>query len=131
MNVRLSDRKLPLESTIVSDKARPLRVCTLNSDRHFLSPFFASSLNSFAGMSSSPLITLSTTDLQGILLFTSTLARKAGDLIIQGSQAIGSLGQGDGIDEKKNSVDLVTEYDVKVEELVKKELSEMYPGYKL
>ena len=55
-----------------------------------------------------------------ILSFTSDLARKAGDLIIQGSQAIASLGSGDGIDEKKNSVDLVTEYDVRVEELVKK-----------
>ncbi|KAJ3482569.1 hypothetical protein NLI96_g6900 [Meripilus lineatus] len=78
-------------------------------------------------MSSS--ITLSTSDLQEILSFTSDLARRAGDLIIQGSQAIASLGSGDGIDEKKNSVDLVTEYDVRVEELVKKELGAKYPGF--
>lgn len=52
-------------------------------------------------------------------------------MIIQGSQAIASLGSGDGIDEKKNSVDLVTEYDVRVEELVKKELGAKYPGFQL
>ena len=74
---------------------------------------------------------LTESDLQDILSFTSSLARKAGDLILQGSQAIASLGSGDGVDEKKNSVDLVTEYDVRVEELVKKELGEKYPTFKL
>ena len=74
---------------------------------------------------------LTESDLQDILSFTSSLARKAGDLILQGSQAIASLGSGDGVDEKKNSVDLVTEYDVRVEELVKKELGEKYPNFNL
>jgi len=71
---------------------------------------------------------LSPTDLQDILKFTTTLARKAGDLILEGSKAIQSAPAKD-INEKKNSVDLVTEYDVKVEDLVKKELSEKYPGF--
>ena len=35
------------------------------------------------------------------------------------------------VDEKKNSVDLVTEYDVKVEELVKKEIAGKYPDFEL
>lgn len=68
---------------------------------------------------------LTPTDLQEILKFASTLARKAGDLILQGSEAIQS------INEKKNSVDLVTEFDIKVEELVKKELGQKYPDFDL
>lgn len=82
-------------------------------------------------MSDSAPIILSETDLKEILAFTSDLARKAGDLILQGSEAIANLGSGDGVDEKKNSVDLVTEFDVKVEELVKKELGDKYPEFKL
>ncbi|KAJ3558148.1 hypothetical protein NM688_g1088 [Phlebia brevispora] len=70
---------------------------------------------------------LSAIDLQEILEFTTALARRAGDLILTGSQAILSSGN---VDEKKNSVDLVTEYDVKVEELVKGELSKKYAGFK-
>ena len=73
-------------------------------------------------------IELTTTDLQEILTFTTALARKAGDLILLGSEAILSSGN---VDEKKNSVDLVTEYDVKVEELVKGELAQKYPGFQL
>ena len=71
---------------------------------------------------------LTQTDLQEILTFTTALARQAGDLILRGSEAI--LASGD-VDEKKNSVDLVTEYDVKVEELVKGELEKKYPGFQL
>ncbi|KAK7680533.1 hypothetical protein QCA50_016314 [Cerrena zonata] len=71
-------------------------------------------------------INLSSTDLQDILAFTITVARAAGDLILQGSDAILSSGN---VDEKKNSVDLVTEYDVKVEELVKGELGKKYPTF--
>ncbi|EPT03829.1 hypothetical protein FOMPIDRAFT_127815 [Fomitopsis schrenkii] len=70
---------------------------------------------------------LSAGDLKSILNFSVELARTAGDLILQGSQAIRSSGN---VDEKKNSVDLVTEYDVKVEELVKKELGAKYPNFK-
>jgi len=73
---------------------------------------------------------LSIADLQQILSFTTTLARKAGALILEGSQAIQSAPAKD-INEKKNSVDLVTEYDVKVEKMVKKEIAETYPGFKL
>ena len=73
-------------------------------------------------------VELSAADLKSILDFTTELARTAGDLILQGSQAIRSSGN---VDEKKNSVDLVTEYDVKVEELVKKELGTKYPNFKL
>ena len=73
-------------------------------------------------------VELSDTDLQSILEFTSTLARKAGELILAGSEAISASGS---IDEKKNSVDLVTEYDVRVEELVKEEINNIYPGFQL
>ncbi|KAI0779024.1 hypothetical protein BD413DRAFT_466746 [Trametes elegans] len=71
--------------------------------------------------------TLSQADLQGILDFTVALAREAGALILQGSEAIRASG---AMDEKKNSVDLVTEYDVRVEELVKSRLSAQYPTFK-
>ena len=73
-------------------------------------------------------IELSTNDLQEILTFTTALARQAGELILRGSEAILASGS---VDEKKNSVDLVTEYDVKVEELVKGELNKKYPGFQL
>lgn len=73
---------------------------------------------------------LSTIDLQHILSFTTALARKAGALILEGSEAIQSAPSKD-INEKKNSVDLVTEYDVRVEELVKKEIQKAYPDFKL
>ncbi|KAK7464430.1 hypothetical protein VKT23_006597 [Stygiomarasmius scandens] len=71
---------------------------------------------------------LTPNDLQAILTFTITLARKAGEVILQGSEAIQQAGS--NVDEKKNSVDLVTEYDVKVEELVKKQIAETYPDFK-
>jgi len=73
-------------------------------------------------------VELSDADLQSILEFTSTLARKAGELILEGSEAIAASGS---VDEKKNSVDLVTEYDVRVEELVKEEIKKIYPGFQL
>ncbi|KAI0652714.1 hypothetical protein C8Q79DRAFT_939044 [Trametes meyenii] len=71
--------------------------------------------------------TLSQVELGAILDFTIALARKAGALILEGSDAIRASG---AMDEKKNSVDLVTEYDVRVEELVKRELSAQYPSFK-
>ncbi|KAK1226791.1 hypothetical protein PQX77_010228 [Marasmius sp. AFHP31] len=71
---------------------------------------------------------LTSSDLQNILEFTVDLARKAGKIILEGSVAIQNAGS--NVDEKKNSVDLVTEYDVKVEELVKKEIAEKYPDFK-
>lgn len=72
--------------------------------------------------------TLTQADLQEILVFATTVARKAGELILQGSEAILASGN---VDEKKNSVDLVTEYDVKVEELVRSELGAKYPSFQL
>lgn len=74
------------------------------------------------------LIELSDADLRSLLEFTSTLARKAGDLILEGSEAIAASGD---VNEKKNSVDLVTEYDVRVEELVREEIKKAYPGFQL
>lgn len=71
---------------------------------------------------------LGSTDLRSILTFTINLARLAGTIILQGSQAIQSASF---IDEKKNSADLVTEYDVAVENLVMTEIKNMYPSFKL
>lgn len=45
-------------------------------------------------------------DLQEILAFTTELARTAGKLILEGSEVIQTAGS--NVDEKKNSVDLVT-----------------------
>lgn len=75
---------------------------------------------------------LTPADLQSILEFTVDLARTAGKLILEGSDAIQSASSKDSdVTEKKNSVDLVTEYDVRVEELVKKELKIKYPSFNL
>jgi len=73
---------------------------------------------------------LNSADLQAILQFTVRLARTAGKLILEGSEAIQVASPND-VSEKKNSVDLVTEYDVRVEELVKKEIKDKYPGFNL
>ena len=75
---------------------------------------------------------LTPADLKAILSFTINLARKAGALIIEGSVAIQSASsKNSDVNEKKNSVDLVTEYDIRVEELVKKELKAQYPTFQL
>ena len=67
-------------------------------------------------------------DFATLLDFTKNLARSAGELIKKGSIAI--LQEGN-VDEKKNSVDLVTEWDVKVEELVRGEISRCWPTFNL
>lgn len=72
---------------------------------------------------------LSANDLQHILHFTVQLAREAGDLMLKGSKEIQSAGS--SVDEKLNAVDLVTKWDVAVEELVKKRIGEKYPNFKL
>lgn len=74
---------------------------------------------------------LTPSELKAILDFTVSLARTAGQLILEGSAAIQASSSDSDISEKKNSVDLVTEYDVKVEELVKKEIKTKYPEFKL
>ena len=67
-------------------------------------------------------------ELQSILDFTIGLARRAGEVMLEDSEKICESG---ATDEKKNSVDLVTEYDVKVEQLVIGELTKAYPTFKL
>ncbi|EMD31110.1 hypothetical protein CERSUDRAFT_120080 [Gelatoporia subvermispora B] len=67
-------------------------------------------------------------DLPAVLSFTIALAHTAGALMLEGQRAI-LTASSSAVDEKKNSVDLVTEYDVRVEELVKSELKKQYPGY--
>jgi myo-inositol-1(or 4)-monophosphatase len=71
----------------------------------------------------------STEDFTKILDFTVQLARSAGVVILAGSDAILSVVTDVG--EKKNSVDLVTEWDVKVENHVRKEIATAYPAFKL
>ncbi|EJF67475.1 myo inositol monophosphatase [Dichomitus squalens] len=70
---------------------------------------------------------LSDAELQSILDFSIGLARRAGEVMLEGSEKIRESG---ATDEKKNSVDLVTEYDVKVEKLVMGELEKKYPTFK-
>lgn len=70
-------------------------------------------------------------DLKSILAYSIEVARKAGALILQGSEVITSASTESGVGEKKNSVDLVTEYDVKVEELIKNEFNSKYPEFGL
>lgn len=72
--------------------------------------------------------TLGPTDLCSILTFTVNLARLAGTIIQEGSNSIQSASF---VDEKKNSADLVTEYDVAVENLVMTEIKNTYPSFKL
>ncbi|KAF7311216.1 Inositol-1-monophosphatase [Mycena kentingensis (nom. inval.)] len=71
-------------------------------------------------------------DLIEILAFCTELARKAGSLIVEASEAIQSAPASESsVQEKQNAVDLVTEYDVRVEELLQKELRAKYPEFKL
>ena len=74
--------------------------------------------------------TLPETKLSEVLHFSITLAREAGKLILEGSEVI-ARSAADAVDEKKNSVDLVTQYDKAVEELVKKRAAEAYPDFGL
>lgn len=71
---------------------------------------------------------LGNTELRSILTFTVNLARTAGSLILEGSQAIHSSMD---VDSKTTSVDLVTKYDMAVENLVMSEINKEYPGFKL
>ena len=73
---------------------------------------------------------LTPAELQEILRFTTELALKAGALTLEGSHMI-QRADPDSIGKKKNAVDLVTEYDVKVEELVRSEIARAYPHFQL
>ncbi|KIJ35293.1 hypothetical protein M422DRAFT_233012 [Sphaerobolus stellatus SS14] len=72
-------------------------------------------------------VQLTPKDFSDLLEFSKSLAKSAGEVIRSGSKAILQDG---AVDEKKNSVDLVTEWDVKVENLVKGEISKTYPDFK-
>ena len=73
-------------------------------------------------------ITLGPTELRSILTFSVGLARMAGTLMLEGSQAIQSASD---VKSKENSVDLVTKYDVAVEMLAMSEIKKVYPDFKL
>ncbi|CAE6473114.1 unnamed protein product [Rhizoctonia solani] len=74
---------------------------------------------------------LSAEEILALYKFSQDLARSAGAIILQGSKAIlEQKGQEDhGVNEKKNAVDLVTEWDVRVEEYVKDKIKESYPDF--
>ena len=72
----------------------------------------------------------STSDLKNVLDFSLKLAREAGEVILEGSDAILKT-KSEDIGEKKNSVDLVTEYDKGVENLVRNKIKDAYPDYDL
>ncbi len=73
---------------------------------------------------------MSEVDLAKILEFSIALAKEAGELISQGSNAILSS-EADDVDDKKNSVDLVTKYDKAVEKLVDEKIRMAYPDFAL
>lgn len=74
----------------------------------------------------------STAEISELYAFCQRLARSAGAIILEGSKAIlAQKGQQGSANEKKNAVDLVTEWDVRVEEFVKKQIHETYPSYEL
>ncbi|KAG9016788.1 hypothetical protein FRB90_002165, partial [Tulasnella sp. 427] len=74
-------------------------------------------------------IVLSESEQESLLEFSIQLARKAGAVILEGSKAIRQELGSSGIDSKKNSVDLVTEWDVKVEEIVQNAVREKFPNF--
>jgi myo-inositol-1(or 4)-monophosphatase len=74
--------------------------------------------------------TLTDESLKAVLKFSIELAREAGKVIIEGSDAIARQ-PAEVVEEKKNSVDLVTQYDKAVEDLVKKKTKEAYPDFGL
>ena len=73
---------------------------------------------------------LSGETLKGVLEFSIQLARDAGKLILEGSDAI-LRSPAEAVEEKKNSVDLVTQYDKAVEDLIRKRTSAGYPKFGL
>ncbi|GAA5987101.1 hypothetical protein JCM5350_003759 [Sporobolomyces pararoseus] len=74
---------------------------------------------------------LSESDLDRIHSFTIALAKKAGEMILEGSSRRNQQGATLGQPEiKKNRVDLVTEVDQAVEAFIKSEISREYPKFK-
>lgn len=66
-------------------------------------------------------------DFKEVLKFTIALSRRAGAIILEGSKHIRET----SIKEKLNAVDLVTEWDVKVEQFVRGEINKAYPSFQL
>jgi myo-inositol-1(or 4)-monophosphatase len=73
-------------------------------------------------------------DIQEVLAFAIDLSKKAGKVIVEGSEkrfAAQDDGKSDYEDIiKKNTADLVTETDQETEKLVKDEISKKYPSHK-
>lgn len=76
-----------------------------------------------------PIKDFSAHELQSILQFTVDLVQAAGKVILEGSDAIHEGGL--QFSEKKSSVDIVTEYDVRVEDMVKESIQKAYPDFAL
>lgn len=73
---------------------------------------------------------LSGEDLKQLLAFSIELSREAGKTILRGSEAILGASSED-VQEKKNSVDLVTQFDQEVEDLVREKINKTYPNFGL
>lgn len=67
-------------------------------------------------------------DLDEIFEFTKTLALEAGEIILKGSETI-ALPSSHAINEKKSRIDMVTEWDVKVEKHIKSAIDARYPKF--
>ncbi|CDZ96733.1 Inositol monophosphatase [Phaffia rhodozyma] len=81
-----------------------------------------------AGLATPPLSYAAPPDLPSILSFAIDLARQVGHRIKAGSQ--NRFAAQTGVDEKKNSVDLVTETDQAVEKFILEKVTEAYPEHK-
>lgn len=76
-----------------------------------------------------PTRALTDSDLDAALRFSEDLARRAGDLIKRGSSSI--LTANADIAQKATAVDLVTEWDVKVEQLIRSDIEKTWPDFRL
>ena len=73
---------------------------------------------------------LSLEEWKDVLSFCLHLARDAGKVIVKGSEDI-LRSAAEAVEEKKNSVDLVTKYDKEVEKLVMERCRLAYPSFAL
>ena len=69
-------------------------------------------------------------DWKEVLHFSMRLARDAGQVIVKGSDDI-LRSAAEAVEEKKNSVDLVTKYDKEVEMMVMERCRTSYPSFAL
>jgi fructose-1,6-bisphosphatase/inositol monophosphatase family enzyme len=74
---------------------------------------------------------LSESEINDLYAFCKDIAQSAGSIILEGSKAIRNHQVAGDIKEKLNPVDLVTEWDVKVENHVSNAIKERYPDYGL